>query len=369
MHVLLRASIVGMGILVPLSWLMTYSSCATTSGTSGSPVDTSSENETQGDEASWLERHYPKPDTLELTEVVTGAGHACALDAQKEVHCWNAFLTSDEGQASPPDGTFIDIAAGTSYSCGISEAQRIECWGRTPSEYIRETRLAPRQLAPEPARLGPPSGRFQKIDAHAWSVCAISVGGEPTCWGGPLGELFIMPMKPHLTHISVGRNHACGITESKNVECWGDVDLGQTQSPQGTYGSIDVTFSHSWAVTTSGHIRCWGIWQWMGSNDPCSYPEGSYEDVSAGIFHACGIHEDGHVECWGPGQKGHGDVPHGRVISIDVSGYGNCAILESGRPYCWGGPWREPSASSHERNSVDPRNSRKFTNPNSLHAN
>lgn len=319
-----------------LGILFSQIGCQTPSREADSPSPKSSPNATnpQNQKSS-------KPDTRKFTKIVTGLGHACVLDNQRRVLCTTPMYTSGDERPNAPDDQFVDIAAGGSFSCGIRTDHRIVCWGYVPFGWgnvpfgnLKKTQGDTGVLPRKEPRRSPP-GRFRQIDAHISTLCAINVDGEPTCWGGGGGELFIMPMKPHLTDISVGLHHVCGITKSGTVECWGDTELGQSEAASGSFTSIDVGDYSSWAVSSSGSLRCWGVWPYT-ANQPCSPPDGVYRDIVAGKNHACGVKEDGRLTCWGPGENDNDEFPSGRVISIDANKEGWCAILESGEPYCWG---------------------------------
>ena len=60
-----------------------------------------------------------------MSSGVTG-DHACAIRLDNTVVCWG---NDDFDQASPPAGTFVDLAGGVSHTCGIRSGGDVECWG------------------------------------------------------------------------------------------------------------------------------------------------------------------------------------------------------------------------------------------------
>ena len=42
---------------------------------------------------------------------------------------FNIWVDDDEGQASPPDGAFIDVDAARLHSCGVRDDGTVTCWG------------------------------------------------------------------------------------------------------------------------------------------------------------------------------------------------------------------------------------------------
>ena len=61
------------------------------------------------------------------THIAVGRHHACALDAGGQPHCWGSNL---DGQASPPAGPFVTLAANDTGTCGLDAAGQVTCWGR-----------------------------------------------------------------------------------------------------------------------------------------------------------------------------------------------------------------------------------------------
>src|SRR6476661_10597047 len=75
----------------------------------------------------------PKSVRLDVTapatgnpQVAAGAWHTCALRAEGTIACWG---NNNEGEASPPSGTYTQIDAGSFHTCAVSSAGEIACWG------------------------------------------------------------------------------------------------------------------------------------------------------------------------------------------------------------------------------------------------
>jgi len=82
---------------------------------------------------------------LALSNVTTGAYHACALDPNGAAYCWGYGSYGQLGNGLPPNGgpgissnranpvtgglTFRAIAAGERHTCGIGTNNKIYCWG------------------------------------------------------------------------------------------------------------------------------------------------------------------------------------------------------------------------------------------------
>lgn len=69
------------------------------------------------------------PDWLPTGEIVTWSlaeEHGCVIRPDGSAAC---FGDDSAGQASPPDGGFVDIAAGGQHTCAVTEAGEVVCWG------------------------------------------------------------------------------------------------------------------------------------------------------------------------------------------------------------------------------------------------
>ena len=129
--------------------------------------------------------------------IAAGAYHACAVSSTGAVRCWGA---NEEGQLG--DGTTTDssvpvpvvglgsgvasVSLGYDNGCALMVSGEIKCWGRYGDVQLGE---------------GPPAKRLTPVD---------------------------VPNPPSgVVAISVGKNHACALTGSGAVYCWGSNELGQ----------------------------------------------------------------------------------------------------------------------------------------------
>jgi alpha-tubulin suppressor-like RCC1 family protein len=186
--------------------------------------------------------------------------------------------------------------------------------------------------------------------------------------------------------LSVGYEHACAVSGSGRVACWGDGSYGElgygatvdyrrgtiyvknlydaTQvSDGGTQSSSNG--SHGCALRSNGHVACWGrnnVGQLgNGNTSDSSTPVDvtgitTAVQVAAGQDFSCALLDNGEVSCWGEGGNGRlgngsssdqhspvtvvaGETGSGnleQVVSIGL-GWGHaCAVLGSGNLVCWG---------------------------------
>lgn len=176
-----------------------------------------------------------------------------------------------------------------------------------------------------------------------------------------------------VAQVSLGGNYSCALTTAGAVKCWGFNPSGQIGDGTNTdrLAPVDVTgltsgvaavvagFVHACAVTTSGAVKCWGYngdgQLGDGSRVNSSIPVdvvglgSGVAAVALGAYHSCALLTGGGVKCWGNnyyGQLGDGSTKYWRT-PVDVQGLGGpasalaagrgstCAIV-AGAVKCWG---------------------------------
>jgi alpha-tubulin suppressor-like RCC1 family protein len=113
--------------------------------------------------------------------------------------------------------------------------------------------------------------------------------------------------------------HACAITQTSDVYCWGPNSDGQVGD--------GTTVDRVTPVRTTGDLK--------------------FATITVGHYHTCGLDINGALYCWGSnadGQVGRGGdsrvpvhvAPLKSFTSVDAGGSHTCAIATGGGAYCWG---------------------------------
>ncbi|MCP4444091.1 MAG: hypothetical protein GY811_01935 [Myxococcales bacterium] len=267
----------------------------------------------------------------DVTQVVTGFGHTCALLTTGAVRCWGTGVSGQLGQGDCIDldgsshecdigddelpgsvsaidigGTVTQIVAAASRTCALLDTGGVRCWGYGLDRTLGYTRLGNIGDNETPAVVGDieVGGAAAQIASGHDHSCALLGAGQVRCWGdGRFGKL------GNLDTVTIGDNETPASA--------GDVDVG------GTVVQIVAGGHHTCALLDSGAVRCWG----NGSLGQLGYG-GAHGYQSAGQPNNIG---DGET----PASAGDVDVG-GTVVQITAGGDHTCALLTTGRIRCWG---------------------------------
>lgn len=292
------------------------------------------------------------------------------------------------------------LSAGSAYTCGLTSTGVPYCWGYNDNGQLGNNSTAP---SSSPVAVVLPAGvtSFAHIAAGlgeivfggAQATCALTNAGAAYCWGsnshGQLGDgttdeshtpvMVSVPAGVSFTYLSVGGEHACGLTSTGAVYCWGNNASGQlgngstTDShtpvavtlPAGvSFAKLSAGGSHTCALTATGAAYCWGEdGQGQLGNGAAgssatpvavTLPGGvsGFAQLTAGGFHTCALTAAGDGYCWGDdsiyqlgnGPAGSSDTPTPIDLAAGVSGftelaagaYHTCGVADTGTTYCWG---------------------------------
>lgn len=181
------------------------------------------------------------------------------------------------------------------------------------------------------------------------------------------------PEVDHVTAITTGGAHACVLSESGKVKCWGSNSEGQLGD--GTFKArnlpaevpglenviaIAAGGQHTCALLNTGEVRCFGSNYYGQLGDGTTDKRWTPTQVSdltdavsiaAGDEHTCAITREGKARCWGKNlysRIGNGTTTRifktpvdvvelgGAPLSISPGYEHTCAIVEGGKVQCWG---------------------------------
>jgi len=361
------------------------------------------------------------------TQVSAGSTHACAIDAGG-LKCWGQ---DTYGQLNfPPLKHPTLVSAGEEHTCALDD-DGFKCWG---FNYWGEATVPPNLVLVgghacvpvdgsvrcvgdnETGQLG--NGDDQNLQVKLANAPATNLGvasidalalglgftcgladGVVKCWGrNEQGQLGLGDLRNRgnlasdmgtnlpvldfggakITQLGVGHVHACALTATGAVSCWGVNASGQLGVENSTDSSVPVLThlkaglvaktitagaSHTCLLSTTNQIYCFGSNSMgqLGSGHPANIgdrpatlgaamvPVDLGADfvataISAGANHTCALSEQGAVKCFGAndaGQLGIGDVyprgqsPLGNTLPAVDFGHGQIAIdLACGDNHC-----------------------------------
>jgi alpha-tubulin suppressor-like RCC1 family protein len=183
--------------------------------------------------------------------------------------------------------------------------------------------------------------------------CALMTSGGVKCWGynhsGQVGNgTTVSPPSPvdvtglasDVSSIAHTHGHACALTKSGGVKCWGNNLYGSlgngtvTNSlvPVDVFGltsgvsSIALGGESACAVTTSGGVKCWGAnaagQLGNGTTQDSSTPidvfglSSGVSSVTLGYSRACALTKLAGVKCWG--WNSHGELGNGTTTNSSI---------------------------------------------------
>lgn len=290
-----------------------------------------------------------------FTKLSVGHSTACAVTTTNEVWCWGsntnlqAYSRNSTYESEPRKvqglTNVLDVAVGKDHSCALLDTKRVVCWGTN--------------------ELGQLGTGFDKTQ--------LASSAFPEYVNGVIG----------VTKLEAGDNHACAITDTKELFCWGSNSKGQVgqllrdESRQimgrasipnaeraPLTGVIDVALgsAHTCALTEKGYVYCFGDnlhgqlgqgWNVEKSNTPLLV--GALTDVSeveAGGDTSCAKTTGKSLRCWGKGENGQlgnldtADLALPTNASASLSKFATdkfsvgfksvCAKLDNSVVYCWG---------------------------------
>ena len=328
------------------------------------------------------------------SKISVGGDTACLVTTTGGLKCWGNSTNGQMGTGSNSQSLVpIDVVGltsgvaevdeGTLSGCAVTTAGAVKCWGYNSNGQLGDGTTTQRLT---PVVVTGASSGISHVGVGDHNVCAMTTSGAAKCWGenkdGELGDGDdndrhspdnVTGLSSTITQIAVGNAHACSVTSSQTVACWGadaDGEIGDGIVTQRTIpnpvtnltaapGQVK-SFNQTCALTQQGGIKCWG------NNTRGQVGEGDdhnkaapvdvvglttgVQQVSTGENFTCALTTSNGAKCWGSnddGELGDGnttasltaiDVPGltGNVAQVDAGSKFACAVKNSGTVYCWG---------------------------------
>ena len=334
------------------------------------------------------------------TAIAAGNNHTCALTTAGGAKCWGFNSAGQLGDNTMTDrliptdvagmGSGVTAIAGGWYqTCALTSAGGVKCWGENSSGQLGDGTTTDRLTPVDVMGLG--SG-VTAIDTGFFYTCALTMTGGIKCWGannhGQLGDGTGVPksspvgvtgLDSGMAAISLGSGsgHACALTSTGEVKCWGENGYGQLGDNTGgaKLTPVDVVglsssavaivangqYGYSCVLTTGGGVKCWGAGL-LAPTDKTGL-DSRVAVITAGNAHTCILSTGGGVKCWGSngnGQLGDGTTYY-KSSPVDVTGLSSgviavasgagsytydpdatdpgshtCALTTGGGVKCWG---------------------------------
>lgn len=309
--------------------------------------------------------------------------------------------------------SITQVAAGRLHTCALTTDGIVACWGDNVAGQLGNGGNVNSNL-PVAVDVAAGSALFGKsvasISAYLATTCAVTTEGRVVCWGdnssGQLGDgtrtsanrpvavstgIESALINRVVTSVAVGGHHACALTESAKIACWGSNGLGQAgvekywdaltgwvnfvPTPTFIYSSdkylgVSAGLGHTCAVTDGNVAQCWGwgssgqlgdgVWDKQAWPTPVDVGDTSalkgqpVASVSSGDNHTCAVTTAGNAACWGfnlHGELGNGantdtSVPvavttggalaTGAISRVTAGESHTCALKKNSTAACWG---------------------------------
>jgi uncharacterized repeat protein (TIGR02543 family) len=196
-----------------------------------------------------------------VTAISAGYEDECAI-ASGGAECWGANYdgqlgngtTSSSSTPVPVSGLGSGVAAisaGGYHTCALTSGGGVKCWGYN---YYGELGNGTTTNSSTPVPVTGLGNGVAAISAGYMEQCALTSSGGGECWGanydGQLGNgtttnsstpLVVSGQSTAVTAIRAGGFHACALTSSGGVKCWGYNNSGQLGNDTTTNSSTPVS--------------------------------------------------------------------------------------------------------------------------------
>ena len=223
------------------------------------------------------------PAGLTLSRISAGLNFTCGLRHDRTIACWGR---NDASQASPPNGRFDEISAGRTHACALDD-DALTCWG----EYFLN---GPQTIQNVPL--------VSAIQSGFGFTCGLTPSDDMACWYFKSRDLVINP-GPFID-TGIGLHHACAIRTDRSAFCieekpdYFSYYSRLSQPPPTKFAQISGGWHHACGITESSDIECWGSAVPGAPGERLSAPEGKFTTLNIGWRNSCALRSNGHAVCW-----------------------------------------------------------------------
>ena len=162
-------------------------------------------------------------------------------DSRPHLLCWGEPFPNG-AETLPLDAPIFDIQSEGGSTCGLTPQADMVC----VQMHSRSTEITP--------------GPFTRIGVGLQHVCALRDDGSAFCQGRD-DERQATPPPTKFIQIAAGWFHSCGITQARNLECWGGGNAGapgeRLTAPAGEFVAVSSGWCNSCALSPNGRAACW----------------------------------------------------------------------------------------------------------------
>lgn len=213
----------------------------------------------------------------QVTAISAGWRHTCAIVSGGAVKCWGANTYGQLGNGTvtdssipvsvsgiPSGATFISASNDGSFTCAVVSGG-VKCWG---NDYYNQlgvfnsmvTQYCGSDLDPcskTPVSVSSLTSEVTAVSAGAMHACALTSTGGVKCWGGGAdgslgngltGDIYtpadVTDLTSGVSQISMGGFFSCARLSTGSLKCWGNNYYGQlgdgTTTQQNTPVDVDM---------------------------------------------------------------------------------------------------------------------------------
>lgn len=285
-----------------------------------------------------------------------------------------AMLCGKSEAATEPLSEIVAI----SETCALESSGDIWCWGYNTG--VHDPQQAGYLF--RPARVLGLPGPTVKLISNGLTHCSIDTQQELRCWGanslGQAGAGVTSTQAPigwvagignqAIVHGAVGGSHACAVSATGAVGCWGRNDSGELGLPldiSQSLTAVGITLSRpalqvsvgsgfSCALLDNSEVWCWGS-NWAGqlgdgTLDSSVIPKragSGFQQIASNQMHTCARGISNTLHCWGSWiydpendgmtySSGPLDTGLSDVVGFSVAAESTCAVKTGGEAVCWG---------------------------------